>query len=322
MSQSSRPLATYVARSKASQPPASWSLEISAGPNDAALYTALAHLEPSSASLLEEISTAEVSVLGSLQGFRNSPHSFQGGAPRLRKLHLEGSYLSSNWPPLTYLSTLYLHQLRRSTRPTWSKFRDLLASTAGLSQLSIHGDFVSGKPPAGLEIEMFQLRFLRIRGTTLSGDRASDLLLIISTPYLESLTLFDMVFTDLKPFLSGFQPTHLTSLTSTPLAQLHDKHLCPAIRVMDRHPADLLTVLGNQSTNALHFPCAQLEGFALYPPPVDSPGGWIEDVVNNRAAHAPFQLLRVGDRSSIPRVQVLPFDHLPQWPAWPEEQQC
>ncbi|KAJ6546865.1 hypothetical protein B0H19DRAFT_244252 [Mycena capillaripes] len=196
------------------------SLEISTGPDDAALYTTLAHLEPFQASLLEEItirrgnSTSIFSAIGQLHGFRNSPYCFRGGAPRLQKLHLDGSYLSSHWPPASHLSTLYLHNLRRSTRPSWNGFRDLLVASSQLSHLSIHGDVVAGKPPSDLEIEMPHLRSLRIRGTTPLGDRASDILLAISAPYLTSLTLFDIVWTDLDPWLSGFQLLQsLTSLT-------------------------------------------------------------------------------------------------------------
>ncbi|KAJ7118887.1 hypothetical protein C8R44DRAFT_185538 [Mycena epipterygia] len=308
------------------------SLAISTGPNESALYTTLAHLEPFHVSLLEEItitrgSSNEVSALGPLR-FRNSPTCFHGGAPRLAKLHLEGSYLSCNWPPLTYLTTLYLHQhqLRRSARPNWNRFRDLLTSSLRLSCLSIHGDVVSGKPPSHFEISMPHLRALRIRGTVLLGKRASDLLLTISAPYLESLTLFDMVFSDLDPFLSAFQLMHsLTSLTlywpnfktSTYVQLFETMPSITRLTLMDRRPEELLLLLGNPITGPSDFPWARLEDFALYPG--NPRNGWIEDMVSNRAANGRLRLLRLGSESPVPGVRVLPFDPPSAWPAWPEE---
>ncbi|KAJ7491134.1 hypothetical protein FB451DRAFT_632478 [Mycena latifolia] len=358
-SKSSRTLATYVSRTKTCSldlhfdlmqgvwvPDQSvwdvilptvdqWrSLQISVGPNDAALYSTLAHLEPFRASLLEEIiitrgsSTTVSEPTGPL---RNSLRSFQGGAPRLNKLHLEGPYLFSSWPPLTHLSTLYLHQLRRSERPSWRTFRELLTSSLRLSLLSIHGDVVYGKPPPDdFEIAMPQLRSLRIRGTTPMGNRASDLLLTISAPYLACLTLYDMVFTDLEPFLSGFQLFHsVTSLTlywpnftrNTYIQLFETMPSITRLTVMDRHAEELLlSLLGNPLTGLSNFPCAQLEEFGLYPanPPLDN----IEDIVNNRAAHAPLRLIRFGDGSPMPGVRVLPFDFAPPWPGWLEDLEC
>ncbi|KAJ7671010.1 hypothetical protein B0H17DRAFT_1085525 [Mycena rosella] len=359
-SKSSRMLATYVARAKACSlivrfdfmqevwvPDQSvwdvilstvdwWcSLEIFAGRNDAALYATLAHLEPVRASLLEEIAvsrgssmhTIEISAPVPLHGFRNSPRSFQGGAPRLAKLHLEGSYLASNWPPLTHLSTLFLHELRRSTRPSWTRFRDLLTSSLQLSRLSIHGDVVSGKPPSNFEINLPQLRSLRIRGTTPLGNRVSDLLLTISAPSLDSLTLYDMISSDLQPFLSGFQLlTSLASLTLywpnfTPNTYIQLFETMPSIQrltLMDRRPGDFLSLLGNPFRGPSDFLCAQLKDFGLYPP--TAPSGSIEDMVNNRATHAPLRLLRLGSGLSLPGVRVLLFNlSPPQWPMWSEQ---
>jgi len=234
----------------------------------------------------------------------------------LQKLHLEGSYLASNWPPLTNLTTLFLHQLRKSTRPNWTRFRELLQAPLQLSRLSIYGDVVSGKPPAHFELEMPHLRSLRIRGTTPLGNRLSDILLTISAPYLTSLTLFDIVYTDLDPFLSGFQLLQsLTSLTlywPNFLTGTYDKlfETMPSITrltVMDRNPRDLLLLLGERKAGSSEFPCAQLVDFALYPG--DPPGQWIENMVNHRAAHAPLQIMR------------LLFDFPAPWPAWPKQEQ-
>ncbi|KAJ7771489.1 hypothetical protein B0H16DRAFT_1881118 [Mycena metata] len=306
-------------------------LVISTGPDDSALYTTLAHLEPLRASLLEEISIKRVDnssvpfAAGTHHGFPNSAHSFHAGAPRLKILRLEGTYLSSNWPPLTSISTLDLHHLRRSTRPNWNRFRDLLVSSLQLSSLSIYGDVVAGKPGSNLDIELRNLRSLRIRGTTPLGNRASDLLLTLSAPNLKSLTLFDIVHTDLDPFLHGSQLFQsLTSLTlywpnflrTTWIRLFQTMPSISHLTLMHRQPEEFLALLSDPLAPSFS-PCRHLIDFALYPG--NPREGYLENMILNRVVHAPLQVLRLGMYAEVPGVQVLPFDLPPSWPAWPEQ---
>ncbi|KAF7359167.1 hypothetical protein MSAN_01258400 [Mycena sanguinolenta] len=307
------------------------SLEISVY-DEAALYTTIAHLEPLRASLLEEIIISRprssdvhppIAYTHGL-GFRNSGLFFHAGAPRLHKLHLE--YYLSSWPPLVHLTTLYLHNLPRSMRPSWNRFRDLLVSSSQLSHLSIHGDVVSGKPPPNVDIQIPSLRCLRIRGTDTLGSRASDLLLAISMPHLTSLTLYNMVYTDLDPWLSGFQLLHsLTSLTlywpaftAATYSKLgetmpHVIHLT----LIDRQPEELLTFLGHPISGSFDFSWSGMTDFALYPG--DLGHGDIGAMIRNRSTSAPLQQLRLGTVAPLPGVRVLAFDPPPPWPAWAEE---
>ncbi|KAJ7042092.1 hypothetical protein C8F04DRAFT_1078271 [Mycena alexandri] len=307
------------------------SLVISTGPDESALYTTLAHLESLRASLLEEISikrgdsSSMAPATGGHHGFLNSAHCFHAGAPLLKILRLEGTYLSSNWPPLTSISTLDLHHLRRSTRPSWNRFRDLLVSSLQLSSLSIYGDVVAGKPGSNLEIELPNLRSLRIRGTTPLGNRASDLLLTLSAPNLRSLTLFDIIYTDLDPFLDGSQLFQsLTSLTlywpnflrTTYIRLFETMPSISHLTLMHRKPEEFLALLRDPLAPSF-FPCPHLIDFALYPG--NPHEGYLEDIVLNRAVHVPLQVLRLGMHADVPGVQVLPFDLPPSWPAWPEQ---
>ncbi|KAJ7144898.1 hypothetical protein C8R43DRAFT_953690 [Mycena crocata] len=274
------------------------SLTISTGPNDAMLYTTLAHLEPLRASLLEEMNILRQyhstpiseSALGPLQGFRNSLQCFHGG-------------------PVDAI-------VNAVPTPAPKVFAPELGQ---LSSLSIYGEVVAGKRPLDFEINLPHLRSLRIRGTTPLGNRASDLLLAISVPYLQSLTLFDMVYTDLDPFLSGFQLFQsLRSLTlywpnftmNTYIRLFGAMPSITRLTLMDRHPEDFL-LLSHRSD----FP--QLEDFALYPG--NTQHDRIEDMVRNRAAHAPLRILRLGSGLPVPEVQVVPFDLPAPWPAWPEQ---
>jgi hypothetical protein len=195
-----------------------------------------------------------------------------------------------------------------------------------LSYLSIQGDVVSGKPLDHLEIEMPHLRSLRIRGTTALGNRASDVLLAISAPCLKSLTLFDVVHTDLDPWLSGFQLLQsVTALTlywpnfttATYLKLFQTMPSISRLTLMDRQPEDVLLFLGNPTRQSSDFPCPQLTDLALYPG--NSNHADIEGMVGKRADHAPLQVLRLGGEAPVPGVQVLPFDLPPPWPAWPEQ---
>ncbi|KAJ7494464.1 hypothetical protein B0H11DRAFT_2227878 [Mycena galericulata] len=172
---------------------------------------------------------------------------------------------------------------------------------------------------------MPHLLSLRIRGTALLGNRLSDLLLAISAPYLTSLTLLDTVYTDLEPFLSGFQLFQsLTSLTlywpnfraNTYLKLFETMPSITRMTVMDRNPEKLLLLLGEQITGSSEFPCAQLVDLALYPG--NLPIAWIETMISNRSARAPLPLLRLGDGAPIPNVHVLPFDFAAPWPTWAE----
>jgi hypothetical protein len=170
------------------------------------------------------------------------------------------------------------------------------------------------------------LRSLRIRGTTALGNRASDLLLAIWAPNLMSLTLFDMVHTDLDPWLSGFQLLQsLTSLTLywpnfTTVTYAKLFRMMPSVTrlaLMDRQPEDFLLFLGRPISGLLDFPWPELVDFALYP---DNPNrGDIADMINGRAGHAPLHRLRVGSGAHFSAVQVLPFDSPSPWPAWPEQ---
>ncbi|KAF8191545.1 hypothetical protein K438DRAFT_2018292 [Mycena galopus ATCC 62051] len=296
--------------------------------NEVALYTTLAHLERLQASLLEEITIARQTHLNKrfISGIRNSGRFFHGGAPRLQKLHLE-SYLMS-WPPLDHLTTLYLHELRRSTRPTWNRFRELLISLPQLSRLSIHGDVVSSKLPSNFEIIISCLRSLRIRGTTLLGNRASDILIAISAPNLTSLTLYDIVDGDLDPWSSGFHLLQsVTSLTlywpnfttATYLKLFETVPSVTHLTLMDRQPTDLLGLLSHPLSGSLDFPWPEIADFALYP---GNPGrGTVGNMINARAEHVPLRRLRMGTGPPmpLPGVQALPFGLPAQWPVWPEQ---
>ncbi|KAJ7184468.1 hypothetical protein C8R46DRAFT_1064144 [Mycena filopes] len=306
------------------------SLVISTGPDESALYATLAHLEPLCAPLLEEISithgdsSGTLSVVSRHPVFPNSPSSFLGGAPLLRILRLEGTSLSSYWPPLTNISTLDLHHLRRSMRLSWNRFRDLLVSSAQLSNLSIFGDVVVGKPASNFEITLPHLRSLRIRGTTPLGNRASDILLTILAPNLASLTLSDMVYTDLDPFLDGNQLFQsLTSLTlywpnflrTTYIRLFETMPSVSHLTLMHRQPEEFLALLRDPLSSAVCL-CPHLQDFALYPG--NPREGYLEDMIRNRAEYAPLQVLRLGTEMDVPGVQALPFDLPPPWPAWTE----
>ncbi|KAJ6500682.1 hypothetical protein C8R45DRAFT_1210414 [Mycena sanguinolenta] len=300
--------------------------------DEAALYTTIAHLEPLRASLLAEIIISRQSSSDMHSpiththglGFRNSRLFFHAGASQLQKLHLE--YYLSSWPPLVHLTTLCLHNLPRPVRPSWNRFRDLLVSSSQLTHLSIHGDVVSGKPPANVNIQIPSLRSLRIRGTDALGSRASDLLLAISMPHLTSLTLYNMVYTDLDPWLSEFQLLHgLTSLTlywPTFTAATYSKlvetmpHVA-RLTLIDRQPEELLTFLGHPISGSFDFPWSGITDFALYLG--DLSHGDIGNMIRSRGTSAPLQQLRLGSPLLFPGVRVLAFDSPPPWPAWAEE---
>ncbi|KAJ7684469.1 hypothetical protein DFH06DRAFT_968962 [Mycena polygramma] len=350
-SQSSQMIAAYIARAKASravvsQPSAAdrttglqygsltkmfvdhWrSLEISTGPDDAPIYTTLAHLEPFRASLLEAI-VIKSSSLGQRSGVRHSSRCFHAGAPRLQKLCLQGTYLTYNWPPVTHITTLYLHNL--SARPDWNRFRELLVSSLQLRHLSLCGRVVSGRRPPEFEIVLPNLRSLRIRGTGLLGSRASDLLLAISAPHLSSLTLFNVVYKDLDLWLSGsvagLEPLQsLTSLTLywpkfraiTYITLSQTMPCITRLSLMDRQPEVFLQFLSNSILGSSVLPWTQLADLALYP--ANPSQEHIEHLVRSRADnHAPLRVLRLGNGAPIPGVKVVSFDSPPRWPEWPK----
>ncbi|KAJ7063613.1 hypothetical protein C8F01DRAFT_85292 [Mycena amicta] len=313
------------------------SLAILAGSDDAVIYNTLAHLEPLSALALEELHVEAIhdgTAVGR-QGFRNAADCFRAGASRLTCMHL-GVYLSSNWPPLTHLTTLHLHKFQRATRPNWQRFRALITSPSNLLNLSLYGDIVRGRAPDNFGIGLPHLRSLRIRGTGLLGERASDLLLSISAPYLQSLTLYDVVDADLIRFFGAVPAPLLDSVKSLTIyypnfksgeAYLKLSSILPSVTsltVFDRWSRSLLIRLGLPQV-FLPLPDQYLwpllTDFALYTGNKSEEDVQpVQDMIASRSADAPLQRVRFGDGAPMAGTQseILPFDLPPAWPAWPE----
>ncbi|KAG6866766.1 hypothetical protein C0991_011425 [Blastosporella zonata] len=135
---------------------------------------------------------------------------FQGGAPLLTTVRLQGLALLFFRPPLENVTTLHLDHM--STQLRYITFVDIVSAPFSLQNLSVCGDFIDSSngsdiqdwPGAGSPINLPHLRSLRICG--INGKIYSGLLLGITSPVLDSLVLMDLKEPDLEGFWAS--PMH------------------------------------------------------------------------------------------------------------------
>lgn len=123
------------------------------------------------------------------------PHSqiFISGAPKLADVRLGGIGLLYFQPPLGTVTELHLAREKRSI--SFSDFSRMLKACRTLTTLAIYDDLVSDWPTPLQVHNVPSLRHLHIYGNMLS---VSQLLLSVSAPDLEALSIAPVVASDLK----------------------------------------------------------------------------------------------------------------------------
>jgi hypothetical protein len=164
---------------------------------------------------VEGMPTASAPLLQSIDICLENPPSagtgaariiFADGAPSLTSVVVKGVGKFCWLPPLRGVTNLCLDNIDVD-RAIWTEFRilhDMFRCMSSLTRLVVNGDIAQSWPP-GMTIDLVSLRVLDVRADPDREDAAqvSGLLLAISAPSLQSLTLRGVVDDDFPGFIQS-----------------------------------------------------------------------------------------------------------------------
>lgn len=130
---------------------------------------------------------------------------FRFGAPKLTSIRLDGFFPHTHKPPLSGVTTLYLHKPLPESSFSFQTFQNFIAGFTSLTNLSIYGEILEDYPELfspGSEVILPTVRALRIRADE-EFHSYSSLLHMLTAPMLETLQLEDVIEDDIRWFLGS-----------------------------------------------------------------------------------------------------------------------
>lgn len=139
---------------------------------------------------------------------------FLGGAPKLTRIKIDGAPITSYRPPLSSLTSLYLHESPQSL--SHNQYRDILVASPFLTDLHIRGDFVG---PEQLfsdvifnKVQPFillpSLKSLKLQPLSFTRYGWYTMLASLETPALECLTVYSPSVSHILALEAAFRETH------------------------------------------------------------------------------------------------------------------